>query len=174
MFIAIKGKIMSKSKVNKIKHPLELFELFFKSTTPDMCPPSVRRAGPRAMHHFWENRFLNVINGIQEKEFVLAGFSELPTVWLAAWNYQQALLDELEEEWGKLNTEYEHANKQLLEVEPLNIKLEKKADGLQKLIDTALAAINEHYESDGMSGLMFLDLKAILLGEKDLKGGVPA
>ncbi|MCU4617846.1 hypothetical protein [Acinetobacter pittii] len=165
---------MTKTKVNKIKHPLELFEIFFKSITPEMCPPGMRRAGPRAMHLFWENRFLNVINGIQEKEFVLAGFSELPTVWLAAWNYQQAILDELEEDWGKLNTEYELANKQLLEVEPLNIKLEKKADTLQKLIDTALAAINEHYESDEVNALKFLDLKEILLGEKDLRDGVSA
>lgn len=48
---------------------------------------------------------------------------------------------------------------------------QSKVDELQKRVDAALNAINEHYESDGMSGLMFIDLREILLGEQALKGG---
>ena len=41
---------------------------------------------------------------------------------------------------------------------------------LQKRVDAAIEAINEHYESDGMSGLYFMDLKEILEGEQALNG----
>lgn len=41
---------------------------------------------------------------------------------------------------------------------------------LQKRVDAAIEAINEHYDSDGMSGLYFMDLKEILEGEQALKG----
>lgn len=43
-------------------------------------------------------------------------------------------------------------------------------DELQKRVDKAIEAINEHYDSDGMSGLYFSDLKEILEGEQALKG----
>lgn len=45
-----------------------------------------------------------------------------------------------------------------------------KVEELQKRVDKAIEAINEHYESDGMSGLYFMDLREILLGEQALKG----
>lgn len=45
-----------------------------------------------------------------------------------------------------------------------------KVEELQKRVDKAIQAINEHYESDGMSGLYFSDLKEILEGEQALKG----
>lgn len=45
-----------------------------------------------------------------------------------------------------------------------------KAEELQKRVDKAIEAINEHYDSDGMSGLYFMDLKEILEEEQALKG----
>ncbi len=45
-----------------------------------------------------------------------------------------------------------------------------KVEELQKRVDKAIQAINEHYDSDGMSGLYFMDLKEILEGEQALKG----
>ncbi|MEW0895336.1 hypothetical protein AB0S93_04250 [Acinetobacter baumannii] len=37
-------------------------------------------------------------------------------------------------------------------------------------VEKAIEAINEYYESDGMSGLYFSDLKEVLEGEQALKG----
>lgn len=48
--------------------------------------------------------------------------------------------------------------------------LRNSTNELQKRLDAAIEAINEHYESDGMSGLMFMDLREILMGEQTLKG----
>ncbi|WP_151767926.1 hypothetical protein [Acinetobacter oleivorans] len=45
-----------------------------------------------------------------------------------------------------------------------------KVEELQKRVGAAIEAINEHYDSDGTSGLYFMDLKEILEGEQALKG----
>ncbi|ENW15615.1 hypothetical protein L313_2798 [Acinetobacter haemolyticus CIP 64.3 = MTCC 9819] len=77
---------------------------------------------------------------------------------------QQSKVGELHKISVALNTETIRQREQVAHY------LVKNAE-LQKRVDAAINAINEHYESDGMSGLMFIDLREILLGEQALKGG---
>ncbi|MFX8629406.1 hypothetical protein ABTM53_25135 [Acinetobacter baumannii] len=55
-------------------------------------------------------------------------------------------------------------------LDEMYVKEVKSSDELQKRVDKAIEAINEYYDSDGMSGLYFMDLKEILEGEQALKG----
>lgn len=79
------------------------------------------------------------------------------------WQHQQAKVEGLQvqlkgaEERAQLTLKYKD-------------KYREERDELQKRVDKAIEAINEHYDSDGMSGLYFMDLKEILEGEQALKG----
>lgn len=79
------------------------------------------------------------------------------------WQHQQAKVEELQvqlkgaEERAQLTLKYKD-------------KYREERDKLQKRVDAAIEAINEHYDSDGMSGSYFMDLKEILEGEQALKG----
>lgn len=75
-----------------------------------------------------------------------------------AFQHQQAKVEELEKEWFEMNQQHEQAVKECFEVNSENRKLQKR-------VDKAIEAINEYYDSDGMSGLYFMDLKEILEGE---------
>lgn len=64
----------------------------------------------------------------------------------------------------------EELEKDLEESALSQMKFYEENNELQKRVDAAIEAINEHYESDGMSGLYFMDLKEILEAEQALKG----
>lgn len=64
-----------------------------------------------------------------------------------------------------------HANCCRIAYEAGQQSQQAKVEELQKRVDAAIQLINEHYESDGMSGLYFMDIKEILEGEQALKGG---
>lgn len=86
------------------------------------------------------------------------------------WQHQQAKVEELE---GKLKQAYEDVDTfaEAHEYEcGFKAQLAKDKAELQKRVDKAIQVINEYYESDGMSGLYFSDLKEILEGEQALKG----
>lgn len=86
------------SDCNQADHqidPLELFEIFFTSITPEMTPIGIRSHGMQATHHFWKQRFLNVFRGIPEDKG-LDQFSDLPILWLSAWKHQQEKVKELQ------------------------------------------------------------------------------
>lgn len=93
------------------------------------------------------------------------------TVADLVWQHQQAKVGELE---GKLKQAYEDVDTFVEAHERecgFKAQLAKDKAELQQRVDKAIEAINEYYESDGMSGLYFSDLKEILGGEQALKGG---
>lgn len=114
-------------------------------------------------------------------------FQESADYWnqiLNAWRLRQPDIDLLEAKVEELQRRNQMLNDNIKEQgqklvyqnEVIETQAEKllglrdeKAE-LQKRVDAAIEAINEHYESDGMSGLYFMDLKEILEGEQALKG----
>ncbi|MBM9550019.1 hypothetical protein [Acinetobacter nosocomialis] len=80
-----------------------------------------------------------------------------------SWQHQQAKVEGLQ----KQVTDLDNRATQYVLDEMATAKLNGE---LQKRVDKAIEAINEYYESDGMSGLYFSDLKEILEGEQALKG----
>ncbi|HFX6520104.1 hypothetical protein [Acinetobacter nosocomialis] len=119
-------------------------------------------------------------------------------IWLPAAEHQQRKIDELQAKVEGLQKQLidqgQRFNEQAQVVKDLEFKngelqkqvtdLDNRAtqyvldematakvnEELQKRVDKAIQAINEYYESDGMSGLYFSDLKEILEGEQALKG----
>jgi|GEM_PF-5812585 len=79
--------------------------------------------------------------------------------WIV-WQHQQAKVEELELKLSEDNRILHN----VIDIE------RNKSQELQKRVDKAIEAINEYYDSDGMSGLYFMDLKEILEGEQALKG----
>lgn len=57
-------------------HPEQLFEMFFKNVREDMNPPGMMHRG-RVMYHFWHERFMNALNGVQEPKG-LRSWAEAP------------------------------------------------------------------------------------------------
>lgn len=72
-----------------------LFEQFYSCLTPDMHPLFMKRQGAEAREHFWRERFLEAI-GEQEVDKSLSAWTEVPQIWLRAWNKQQEQIDQLE------------------------------------------------------------------------------
>ncbi|MBP4063492.1 hypothetical protein J9896_08770 [Acinetobacter baumannii] len=154
-------------------NPLELFELFFSSITPEMTPIGIRSSGKQAMHHFWQQRFLNVFRGIQEDKG-LDQFSDLPILWLSAWRHQQSKLDDLE---GKLKQAYEdvdtfaeaHERESDFKAKFAKDKeeLQKRVNGIQRKLN---AAKEGHYgfkdEGADIDSFIF-DLEQALKGEQN-------
>lgn len=111
------------------------------------------------------------LNGSRDVDHgYLEAFNSKWEAYARAWQHRQTEVDELQ---AKLTQAYEDietfATAHQRECE-FKAQFAKEKDELQKRVDKALNAINEHYESDGMSGLMFMDLREILLGEQALKG----
>lgn len=95
-------------------------------------------------------------------------------IWQEAWQHQQAKVEELKaSHHGEVIGHEVHFKKIKQERDELQTLYTQQGINmlkLQKRVDAAIEAINEHYESDGMSGLYFMDLKEILEGEQALKG----
>lgn len=89
------------------------------------------------------------------------GFAE--NGFVSGWQHQQAKVEEANAKAQMCRDEKNHA------INRWSVVC-KERDELQKRVDKAIEAINEHYDSDGMSGLYFMDLKEILEGEQALKG----
>ncbi|MDC5100841.1 hypothetical protein NRA63_00830 [Acinetobacter baumannii] len=120
------------SDCNKAGHqidPLELFEIFFTSITPEMTPIGIRSHGMQATHHFWKQRFINVFRGIPEEKG-LDQFSDLPILWLSAWKHQQEKVEEANAKAQMCRHEKNHAINRWSAVC-------KERDELQKQVETA-------------------------------------
>lgn len=118
------------SECNKADHqidPLELFEIFFTSITPEMTPIGIRSHGMQATHHFWKQRFLNVFRGIPEDKR-LDQFSDLPILWLSAWKHQQEKVEELQ-------VQLKGAQERAQLVLQYKDKYRLERDDLQKLVE---------------------------------------
>ncbi|MBH8360108.1 hypothetical protein [Acinetobacter baumannii] len=131
---------------NKADHqinPLELFELFFSSITPEMTPMGIRSQGMQATHHFWKQRFLNVFRGIPEDKG-LDQFSDLPILWLSAWKHQQEKVEELEKEWLEMNQQHEKAVKECFDVNSENRKLQKRINKAKEIADELMQSVENY------------------------------
>lgn len=118
------------SECNKADHqidPLELFEIFFTSITPEMTPIGIRSHGMQATHHFWKQRFLNVFRGIPEDKR-RDQFSDLPILWLSAWKHQQEKVEELQ-------VQLKGAQERAQLVLQYKDKYRLERDDLQKLVE---------------------------------------
>ncbi|HAV3549940.1 Uncharacterised protein [Acinetobacter baumannii] len=134
------------SDCNKAGHqidPLELFELFFSSITPEMTPMGIRSQGMKAIHHFWKQRFLNVFRGIPEDKG-LDQFSDLPILWLSAWNHQQEKVEELEKEWLEMNQQHEQAVKECFDVNSENRKLQKRINKAKEIANELMQSVENY------------------------------
>ncbi|MFW1769777.1 hypothetical protein [Acinetobacter baumannii] len=134
------------SDCNKAGHqidPLELFEIFFTSITPEMTPRSIRSHGMQATHHFWEQRFLNVFRGIPEDKGV-DQFSDLPILWLSAWKHQQEKVEELEKEWLEMNQELEKSRQVGFVVEAENRNLQKRINKAKEIADELMQSVENY------------------------------
>ncbi|MCC0748792.1 hypothetical protein [Acinetobacter baumannii] len=118
------------SECNKADHqidPLELFEIFFTSITPEMTPIGIRSHGMQATHHFWKQRFLNVFRGIPEDKGP-DQFSDLPILWLSAWKHQQEKVEEMQ-------VQLKGAQERAQLVLQYKDKYRLERDDLQKLVE---------------------------------------
>ncbi len=79
-------------------------------------------------------------------------------------------VEELQKQFDQHDKWLGERNKDVQELYDINVKHVAEKAELQKRVEEAIQAINEYYESDGMSGLYFSDLKEILEGEQALKG----
>ncbi|EPM2860324.1 hypothetical protein ACTWX2_001795 [Acinetobacter baumannii] len=134
------------SDCNQADHqidPLELFEIFFTSITPEMTPIGIRSHGMQATHHFWKQRFLNVFRGIPEDKG-LDQFSDLPILWLSAWKHQQEKVEELEKEWLEMNQQHEKAVKECFDVNSENRKLQKRINKAKEIADELMQSVENY------------------------------
>lgn len=67
-------------------YPEQLFELFYKNISDDMCPPELCRTNYK--RQWWRERFMNAFHGIQE-ERSLRSWAEAPQMWLAGYHQFQ-------------------------------------------------------------------------------------
>jgi len=65
-------------------NPDQVFELFYKNIRPDMPPPFIYKHDSKGVYHFWRERFMNALHGIQEPHS-LRSWAEAPQMWLAAY-----------------------------------------------------------------------------------------
>lgn len=69
-----------------MNNPEQLFELFYKNISDDMCPPGLCRSSYR--RNWWRERFMYAYNNIQESR-ELRSWAETPQMWLAGYRQQQ-------------------------------------------------------------------------------------
>lgn len=81
-----------------------------------------------------------------------------------SWDFQQAKIQCMEVELVGAN---ERTMMMLIHKNAVVDKMQAKIDNLQGRIDETIREINEYYDSDGMSDLVFLDVATILKGKED-------
>lgn len=65
-------------------NPDQLFELFYKNIRQDMQPPFIWKHNSKGQYHFWHERFMNALHGIQEPKSLMS-WAEAPQMWLAGY-----------------------------------------------------------------------------------------
>ncbi|QNX07319.1 hypothetical protein [Acinetobacter seifertii] len=65
-------------------NPEQLFELFYKNVTFEMNPPGMPKWQSEGMKHWWRERFMNALYGVQESRN-LRSWAEAPQMWLVAY-----------------------------------------------------------------------------------------
>lgn len=153
-------------EVMKTVNPFELFQLFFSSVTPEMTPIGIRSQGMQAIHHFWEQRFLNVFRGIPEEKG-LDQFSDLPIFWLSAWRQQQAKVEGLQRQNQMLSdSTLEMGSKHIRDTDLIN----QQASTLFRLREFIYGSgdLREYSDEELLEHQRIL--KAIVVGEQALKG----
>ncbi|MDV7581567.1 hypothetical protein R4795_15170 [Acinetobacter baumannii] len=151
------------SDCNKADHqidPLELFEIFFTSITPEMTPIGIRSHGMQATHHFWKQRFLNVFRGIPEDKG-LDQFSDLPILWLSAWKHQQEKVEELEKEWLEMNQELEKSRQVGFVVEEENRNLQKRINKAKEIADKLKQSVENYKVGELLEKVLKGDLDEV-------------
>lgn len=132
--------------ININEDPIQLFEEFYKSITPEMRPLSIYKYDYIAQKHFWADRFMEAFKG-EKPSLQMQSYTELPVMWLAGrksqYQSKSIRVINLQDLYSsKVIIALEQRVENQVEASGMDSRRLERLDG-EKLIDTILKALDK-------------------------------